>query len=109
MLTLTLKHARLSTFDDQIEEAQEVLKSAFDASIFYHEEEKKTALKLHMIASAIFANEYAVVSELCRYFLNSKLLTNDMYHLYVACLCRGYGALEYFGNFFFIYNFSLTT
>jgi tetratricopeptide (TPR) repeat protein len=91
-----IMHARLSTFDNQREEAQEVLKSAFDASIFFHEEEKKTALKLHAMASALYSNDFEAVSELCRYFLNSKLLANDMYHLYIACLSRGNGALDYF-------------
>jgi general transcription factor 3C polypeptide 3 (transcription factor C subunit 4) len=91
-----IMHSRLSTFDNQQEEAQEVLKSAFDSNVFFHQEEKKTALKLHAIASALYASDFEAVSELCRYFLNNKLLANDMYHLYIACLSRGYGALEYF-------------
>ena len=101
-MSIIFKHAQLSTFDDKQEEAQETLKAAFDASVFFHDEEKRVALKLHMIASAIYANNFALVSESCRYFLNYRLLTNDMYHLYIACLSRGRGALEYFGTYSYL-------
>ena len=44
-----IEYAQVATLDGKEEEAQEVLKSAFHANIFYHSEEKSVALRLHMI------------------------------------------------------------
>jgi hypothetical protein len=39
----------VATLDGKGDEAQEVLKQAFDANVFYHNEPKKVGLLLHMI------------------------------------------------------------
>ncbi|KAJ3053845.1 transcription factor TFIIIC subunit tfc4 [Rhizophlyctis rosea] len=84
-----IKFATIATIDAKEEDAQQALKSAFDANVFYHDTVKMVRLRLHMIAAAVYAGNALRVTELCRWFCNYKPLNNDMYRLFSAMQCGG--------------------
>ncbi|KAJ3085898.1 transcription factor TFIIIC subunit tfc4 [Quaeritorhiza haematococci] len=93
-----IKYAAALTIDSREEEAHEALKAAFDANVFYHNEQRKVALRLHMLAAAIYAKNYARVAEVCRWFLIYKPFANDMFRLYNACLAGGSEAVSAYAS-----------
>ncbi|KAI9094911.1 hypothetical protein DFS34DRAFT_627662 [Phlyctochytrium arcticum] len=79
-----IKYAYSAVIDGKEQDAQAALKSAFEANVFFHDEQKKIALRLHMICVAIYAGNAARVTEMCRWFCQYKTFTNDAYRLYSA-------------------------
>ncbi|KAJ3167785.1 transcription factor TFIIIC subunit tfc4 [Geranomyces variabilis] len=91
-----VKYAYVSVMDGKEEEAQDALKSAFDANVFFHDETMKIRLRLHMISVAIYAGNAVRVTELCRWFCAFKPFVNDVYRLYCAMQAGGSEAVSCF-------------
>ncbi|KAJ3022930.1 transcription factor TFIIIC subunit tfc4 [Thoreauomyces humboldtii] len=84
-----IKYAYVAVRDGKEDEAQAALKAAVDANVFYHDEEKRVKLRLHMVCVAIYAGNAPRVTELCRWFCAYQPLKNDVYRLYGALQTGG--------------------
>ena len=102
--TLFIQFAHVACMDGKDNEAQEVLKSAMNANIFYHDPEKRISLRLHAIAAGLYCENYEAVSEHVRWFCNDQPLTNDPLLLYTITLGSSNQGLLSFGiHFNFMY------
>ncbi|KAJ3162863.1 transcription factor TFIIIC subunit tfc4 [Geranomyces michiganensis] len=91
-----VKYAYVAVMDGNEEDAQDALKSAFDANVYFHDEILKVRLRLHMISVAIYAGNAARVTDLCRWFCSFKPFVNDVYRLYCAMQAGGSEAVSCF-------------
>ncbi|KAJ3106947.1 transcription factor TFIIIC subunit tfc4 [Phlyctochytrium planicorne] len=83
------EYGKALSLEGKHEDAFNVLKSAFEANVFYHDEVKKQKLKMQMMAAAVHGRDFGKAIETIRWFCQHYPESQDPYRLYVAVVSRG--------------------
>ncbi|KAI8848650.1 hypothetical protein BC829DRAFT_417432 [Chytridium lagenaria] len=83
------EYARALAKDGKEEDSFTVLKSAYDANVFYHDDKRRRSLHLQMIASALYCGNYNRVVQHMRGFFIPLPENNELYRLYMAMITGG--------------------
>lgn len=90
----------LRNFENNIDEAVQVLEVALDVSVFVQDETKITLLRLARLAFGIFQGDFATtVSNNVRPFLTSTQFSPAIYDFFMCCFSSGVSAWAAFSNY----------
>jgi general transcription factor 3C polypeptide 3 (transcription factor C subunit 4) len=83
--------------DRRGEDAYRSLKIALEANIFYHDQDRKWQIQLHMLASACQLKDYQRINDIGRALTFYHPLDEDILRLFNVCLVGGPDAAAAFG------------
>lgn len=90
----------LRIFDNNLEEAVQVLDVALDVSVFIQDKTKSMLLRMARLSLGIAQEEYATtVSNNVRYLLTSTQFSPTTYDFFMCCFASGVGAWAAFSNY----------
>ncbi|KAJ3193376.1 transcription factor TFIIIC subunit tfc4 [Irineochytrium annulatum] len=93
---LFVTYALALTMDGKEEDANAVLESAYEANVFWHDEQRKRSIRIQMVASAAYCGNWGRAIDLARGHLNAPPLDNDALRFYLAVSSSGNDSLVSF-------------
>ena len=89
----------LANYEDNIEDAIEIIDVAMTVSIFVQDKHKESMLKLVKLLFSVKKEDHAAITVLIRSFLISNQMSPFIYKFFMCCFSQGIKSWEYFTNY----------